>query len=124
MTQARKISAVLKSTLFGGRLWHVSIWLLSVVVVFGLVLGQTVELSSPDGGHSEQSVEASTLIPASETTGFSCHPATACAPFILPADSGVKALSLAVIGLGSQLERSQILFGGPTVDLPPPRRQL
>lgn len=97
-------------------------WLMSVVLVLGLVLGQAVEagVSSEDhqprilGVIADTAEQQSAPVPA-------CDPGLTCSAFVVP-DGPAAARSLAVASvLRPDVTRAQLRFGGPCVTLPPPR---
>jgi hypothetical protein len=111
----------LNNLLSRGWLRFVSMWLLSLVLALGLVLGQTAEASSVENHHPETSIEIAGNSGQETAPASACHPGLACTVFVLP-EGPVTALSLAiVITLRPNLTQSQRRFGGPSVTLPPPR---
>ena len=110
-----------KNPLSLGSFRFVSMWLLSVVLTFGLVLGQAAEAGSVEDHHPETSIEIASNLGQETAPAPACHPGLACTFFVLP-DGPVTALSLSiVITLRPDLTQSQRRFGGPSVTLPPPR---
>jgi hypothetical protein len=102
-----------------------SVWLLSIALAFGLVLGQFAEAGTFAEHHKDASmVELSASIaqdgreaaPAPE-----CHPGIACAAFVVPAGPSPLRSDTIVRILRPDATQSQRRFGGPMVTLPPPR---
>lgn len=111
----------LKNPLSLGSFRFVSMWLLSLVLTLGLVLGQTAEAGPVEDHHPGTSVEIAGNAGQETAPAPACHPGLACTVFVLP-EGPVTALSLAiVITLRPDLTQSQRRFGGPSVTLPPPR---
>jgi hypothetical protein len=99
-------------------------WLLSVVLTLGLVLGQTAEAGPVEDHHPGTWVEIAGNAGQETAPAPACHPGLACSVFVLP-DGPVTALSLSiVITLRPDLTQSQRRFGGPSVTLPPPRTRI
>ena len=99
-------------------------WVLSLVLMFGLVLGQAAETGSVEAHHPETSIEIASNLGQETAPAPACHPGLACTIFVLP-DGPVTALSLSiVITLRPDLTQSQRRFGGPSVTLPPPRTRI
>lgn len=99
-------------------------WLLSVVLTLGLVLGQTSEAGPVEDHHPGTWVEIAGNAGQETAPAPACHPGLACSVFVLP-DGPVTALSLSiVITLRPDLKQSQRRFGGPSVTLPPPRTRI
>jgi hypothetical protein len=104
-----------------GSLRFVSMWLLSLVLTLGLVLGQAAEAGPVEDHHPGTSIEMAGNSGQETAPAPACHPGLACTFFVLP-EGPVAALSLAiVITLRPDLTQSQRRFGGPSVTLPPPR---
>ena len=113
-----------KNLLSRGSFRFVSMWLLSVVLTLGLVLGQTAEAGPVEDHHPGTSVEIAGNAGQETAPAPACHPGLACSVFVLP-DGPVTALSLSiVITLRPDLTQSQRRFGGPSVTLPPPRTRI
>ncbi len=111
----------LKNLFSRGSFRFVSMWLLSVVLTLGLVLGQTAEAGPVEDHHPGTSVEIAGNAGQETAPAPACHPGLACSVFVVP-EGPVTALSLSiVITLRPDLTRSQRRFGGPSVTLPPPR---
>jgi hypothetical protein len=111
----------LKILLPRGSLRFVSMWLLSLVLTLGLVLGQAAEAGSVEDHHPETSIEVTGNFGQESAPAPACHPGLACTVFVLP-EGPVTAVSLSiVITLRPDLTQSQRRFGGPSVTLPPPR---
>ena len=114
----------LKNLLSRGPLRVVSMWLLSLVLMLGLVLGQTAEAGSVEDHHPGTSVEIAGNSAQETAPAPACHPGLACTVFVL-LEGPVTALSLSiVITLRPDLMQSQRRFGGPSVTLPPPRTRI
>jgi hypothetical protein len=114
----------LKDLFSRGSFRFVSMWLLSLVLTLGLVLGQAAEAGSVEDHHPETSIEIASNLGQETAQAPACHPGLACSVFVLP-DGPVTALSLSiVITLRPDLTQSQRRFGGPSVTLPPPRTRI
>jgi hypothetical protein len=114
----------LKNLFSRGSFRFVSIWLLSVVLTLGLVLGQTAEAGPVEDHHPGTSVEVAGNAGQETAPAPACHPGLACSVFVVPEGPGT-ALSLSiVITLRPDLTQSQRRFGGPSVTLPPPRTRI
>ena len=99
----------------------VSMWLLSLVLMLGLVLGQSAEAGSIEDPHSDISFEIEGVFGQGTASAPACHPGLICTGFVLP-KWPVTALTLSVvIVLLPVLTQSQHHYGGPSVTLPPPR---
>lgn len=105
-----------------GYLRCASKWFVSVVLVFGLVLGQSAEVGGSVEDHqprvlgviADTAEQQSAPVPA-------CDPGLTCSAFVVP-DGPKTARSLAVASvLRPDVTRAQLRFGGPSVTLPPPR---
>ena len=114
----------LKNLFSRGSFRFVSMWLLSVVLTLGLVLGQTAEAGPVEDHHPGTSVEIAGNAGQETAPAPACHPGLACSVFVVP-EGPVTALSLSiVIPLRPDLTQSQRRFGGPSVTLPPPRTRI
>lgn len=114
----------LKNLFSRGSFRFVSIWLLSVVLTLGLVLGQTAEAGPVEDHHPGTWVEIAGNAGQETAPAPACHPGLACSVFVVPEGPGT-ALSLSiVITLRPDLTQSQRRFGGPSVTLPPPRTRI
>lgn len=104
-----------------GFLRCVSIWLLSVVLALGLVLGQSAEAGSAEDHHPDISIESAGVFGQETTPAPACHPGLICTAFVVP-EGPVTALSTSIeIVLRHEVTQSQRRFGGPSLTLPPPR---
>ncbi|PJF10266.1 hypothetical protein CUR21_05700 [Pseudorhodobacter sp. MZDSW-24AT] len=102
----------------------VSMWLLSLVLALGLILGQTAEAGPVEDHHPETSIEIASNLGQETTPAPACHPGLACTVFVV-SEGPVTALSLSiVITLRPDPKQSQRRFGGPSVTLPPPRTRI
>jgi len=98
-------------------------WLLSMVLALGLILGQAAEAGSVENHRPGMSIEVASDAAQKKAPAPACHTSLACTAFVLP-EGPVTALSLSIaIVLRPDLTRSQHGFGGPSVTLPPPRPQ-
>jgi hypothetical protein len=96
-------------------------WLLSLVLTLGLVLGQAAEAGSVEDHSPGTSVEVAGNSAQETAPALACHPGLACTVLVLP-EGPVTALPLSiVITLRPDLTQSQRRFRGPSVILPPPR---
>lgn len=97
---------------------RIALSFLVALVALALVLGQVASASVVRDHHAERSVE----MPADpEEMAASCDPGLLCSSYLAPAHlaSGM-ALAFAMIRISCR-ERPGLCFGGPAVDLPPPR---
>ena len=121
MKPSSTLPNTLKILLPRGSLRFVSMWLLSLVLTLGLVLGQAAEAGSVEDHHPETSIEITGNLGQESAPAPACHPGLACTVFMLP-EGPVTALSLSIVNtLRPDLTQSQRRFGGPSVILPPPR---
>ena len=98
-----------------------SMWLLSMVLALGLVLGQSAQAGSVQIHHPDMSITSAGASGQETAPAPACHPGLTCAAVVVPAGP-VTAMSLSiVIVLRPDLTQSQRRFGGPSVTLPPPR---
>jgi hypothetical protein len=99
----------------------VSMWLLTVALVMGLVLGQSAEAASGNEHHSDLTVEAADTPDQQSSATPACHPGVICTAFVLPdALSSIQPTVVPAV-LQPGAEQSQRRFGGPAITLPPPR---
>lgn len=112
---------VFRNLLYGGFLRCASIWLLSLVLALGLVLGQAVEAGAAQDHHPDTTIGIADAFGQQTAPAPACDPGLTCAAVVLPHGlfAGVS-FSIAII-LRPDLTRSQRRFGGPSVTLPPPR---
>lgn len=114
----------LKNLFSHSFLRFVSMWLLSLVLTLGLVLGQAVEAGPVENHHPGTSVEIAGNAGQETAPAPACHPGLACAVLVVP-EGPVTALSLSiVITQRPDPKQSQRRFGGPSVTLPPPRTRI
>ena len=98
-----------------------SMWLLTVVLVIGLVLGQSAEAASGTEHHSSSTVEAAYTPEQQSSVTPACHPGVTCTAFVLPdALASIQPKAVPAV-LQPDAEQSQLRFGGPAITLPPPR---
>lgn len=99
-----------------------------MVLALGLVLGQSAEAGSVQAHHPD--VPAVSIEPSGEFAGVfgqeivlvpACHPGVTCATVVVPEGPVMAMSSSIVIVLRPDMTQSQLLFGGPSVTLPPPR---
>ena len=99
----------------------VSMWLLTVALVMGLVLGQSAEAASGNEHHSDLTVEAADTPDQQSSATPACHPGVICTAFVLPdALASIQPTAVPAV-LQHDAEQSQRRFGGPAITLPPPR---
>lgn len=114
-------STTRRGLLASRALRHALIWLLSLVLVFGLVVGQMAEAGAVEDHHPELTVEVDPVAAQETAPAPACHPGLACTAFVLP-EGPVTVLSFSpVIVLRPDVTQSQRRFGGPSITLPPPR---
>ena len=98
----------------------VSMWLLTVALVMGLVLGQSAEAASGNE-HHDLTVEAADTPEQQSSAKPACHPGVICTAFVLPdALASIQPTAVPAV-LQPDAEQSQRRFGGPAITLPPPR---
>lgn len=97
-------------------------WLLSVVLAFGLILGQSAEASGAAKDHQPAILNEVANSAGQQIAPVpACDPGVTCVAFVFP-DGPTTALSLAAASvLRPNLTQSQRRIGGPSVTLPPPR---
>ena len=95
-------------------------WLLTVALVMGLVLGQSAE-AAPGNEHHGLTVEAADTPEQQSSVTPACHPGVTCTAFVLPdALASIQPKAVPAV-LQPDAEQSQRRFGGPAITLPPPR---
>lgn len=104
-----------------GLLRYTSMWLVTVALVLGLVLGQSAEAGSGNEHHPGLAVEAADTSERKSSVEPACQPGVICIAFVLPdALASIQpSAGLAVLQPGAA--RPQRRFGGPAITLPPPR---
>ncbi len=100
-------------------------WLLSVALAFGLILGPSAEARAFAELDAEATVAGLDDPPSDggnqTTSAAACHPGIACAAFVVPAGPSPALAGPYDSRLRPEVAQSQRRFGGPTVTLPPPR---
>ena len=97
-----------------------SMWLLTVALVMGLVLGQSAQAASGNEHHG-LTVEAAYTPEQQSSVTPACHPGVTCTAFVLPdALASIQPKAVPAV-LQPDAEQSQRRFGGPAITLPPPR---
>jgi len=103
-----------------GLLRYTSMWLVTVALVLGLVLGLSAEASGNE--HlSGLTVEAADTSDHQSSATPACHPGVICTAFVLPDALALIQPSAGLAVLQADAEQSQRRFGGPAITLPPPR---
>jgi hypothetical protein len=101
------------------------VWLLSIALAFGLILGQFADAGTFADHHTDTVVAGLSASPAHDGREVpptpECHPGIACAAFVVPAGPSPFRTDSVVSVLRPDATQSQRRFGGPTVTLPPPR---
>ena len=98
-----------------------SMWLLSMVLALGLILGQSAEAGSVQIHHPDMSIEVAGASGQETVPAPACHPGLTCTALVVPEGPVTALSSSVVIVLRPDLTQSQRRFGGPSVTLPPPR---
>lgn len=96
-------------------------WSFAIVLLCGLIIGQSAPAFATVDHHSPTSVETSDGPAGSTNMSLSCHPALACAAFVLPTGAVTALISNYAVVSRPDFAQSQLRFGGPSVSLPPPR---
>ena len=96
-------------------------WSFAIVLLCGLIIGQSASAFTMADHHSPTSVEASDGSAGSTNMALSCHPALACAAFVLPTGAVTAFISNYAVVSRPDFAQTQLRFGGPSVSLPPPR---
>lgn len=105
----------------GGVVRFLWAWSFTVVLLCGLTIGQSASAFAPVDHHSPTSVETSDGSAGSTNISLSCHPALACAAFVLPIGAVTAFIPGYAVVSRPQFAQTQLRFGGPSVSLPPPR---
>lgn len=100
----------------------VGTWFLSLVLVIGLVLGQSAQAAGPADDYQTEILGVIADIAGQQTAPVpACDPGVTCFGFVLLAgQSAVRSLVGASV-MRPALTRPQRRIGGPSVTLPPPR---
>ncbi|MGQ0563845.1 MAG: hypothetical protein ACT4OK_02070 [Gemmobacter sp.] len=114
-------SPVFRNLLSGGLLRSAWVWLLSVVLALGLVLGQAAEAGAAEDHHLGTKIEIAGVFGQQTASAPACDPGLTCAAIVLPEGPFAGISFLIVIVLRPDMTQSQRRFGGPSVTLPPPR---
>lgn len=96
-------------------------WSFAIVLLCGLIIGQSASSFATVDHHPPTSVEASDGSAGPAKMSLSCHPALACAAFVLPPGAVTVFISNYAVVLRPDLAQAPLRFGGPSVSLPPPR---
>ena len=107
--------------LAGGLFRHVWAWCLAFVLLCGLIAGQSASSFAAVDHHVPTSVVASGAPAESTDVALSCHPALACAAFVIASTAVAAFISDHAKMSRPDLAPTQLRFGGPSVSLPPPR---
>ena len=105
----------------GGMVRLLWAWSFMIVLLCGLIIGQSVSAFAPVDHHSSTSVETSDGSAGSTNISLSCHPALACAAFVLPIGAVTAFIPGYAVVSRPHIDQTQLRFGGPSVSLPPPR---
>jgi hypothetical protein len=97
------------------------VWSFAIVLLCGLTIGQSASAFAPVDHHSPTSVEMSDGSAGSTNISLSCHPALACAAFVLPIGAVTAFTPGYAVVSRPHFAQTQLRFGGPSVSLPPPR---
>lgn len=96
-------------------------WSFAFVLLCGLIIGQSASAFATVDHHPPTSVEASDRPAGPANMSLSCHPALACAAFVLPTGAVIAFISNYAVVLRPDFAQAPLRFGGPSVSLPPPR---
>jgi len=96
-------------------------WSFAIVLLCGLIIGQSASAFATAGHHPPTSVEASDGPAGPANISLSCHPALACAAFVLPIGAVTAFIPGYAVVSRPHFAQTQLRFGGPSVSLPPPR---
>ena len=105
----------------GGIVRLLWVWSFTIVLLCGLTIGQSASAFAPVDHHSPTSVETSDRSAGSTNISLSCHPALACAAFVLPIGAVTAFIPGYAVVSRPHIAQTQLRFGGPSVSLPPPR---
>ncbi len=105
----------------GGIIRILWVWSFTIVLVCGLTIGQSASAFAPVDHHSPTSVETSDGSAGSTNISLCCHPALACAAFVLPFGAVTAFIPSYAVMSRPHFAQTQLRFGGPSVSLPPPR---
>lgn len=105
----------------GGIIRILWAWSFTIVLLCGLTIGQSASAFAPVDHHSPTSVETSDGSAGSMNISLSCHPALACAAFVLPIGAVTAFIPSYAVMSRPHFAQAQLRFGGPFVSLPPPR---
>ena len=105
----------------GGILRLLWAWSFTIVLLCGLTIGQSASAFAPVDHHSPTSVETSDGSAGSTNISLSCHPALACAAFVLPIGAVTPFIPGYAVVSRPHFAQTTLRFGGPSVSLPPPR---
>ncbi|MDO8982319.1 hypothetical protein [Cypionkella sp.] len=110
------------NVLLSGRM-ACCLWVLSfaVVLLCGLIIGQSASAFATVDHHTPTSVEASDDSAGSTNMSLSCHPALACTAFVIPTGAVPAFISNFAAVSRPDFAQTTLRFGGPSVSLPPPR---
>lgn len=121
MMQTPTNRTALNFLLPGGIVRLLWVWSFTIVLLCGLTIGQSASAFAPVDHHSPTSVETSDGSAGSMNISLSCHPALACAAFVLPTGAVTAFISSGAVVSRTDCAQTQLRFGGPSVRLPPPR---
>lgn len=108
--------------LLAGRAFrHLWAWSFAFVLFWGLIAGQSASSFATVDHHFPTSVEASGGPIESTNVTLSCHPALACAAFVIASTVVAAFISDHAVVSRPDFAPTQLRFGGPSVSLPPPR---
>lgn len=96
-------------------------WSFTIVLLCGLTIGQSASAFAPVDHHAPTSVETSDGNAGPANIALSCHPALACAAFVLPIGAVTAFIPGHPVVSRPNFVQTQLRFGGPSVSLPPPR---
>lgn len=105
----------------GGMVRILGAWSFLIVLLCGLTIGQSALAFAPVDHHPPTSVETSGGSAGSTNLSLSCHPALACAAFVMPIGAVTAFIPSHAVVSQPDLAQTQLRFAGPSVSLPPPR---
>lgn len=96
-------------------------WSFMIVLLCGLTFSQSASAFATADHHAQTSVEASDGLTGLTSVSLSCDPALVCAAVVLPIGAVTAFTPSYAVVSRPNFAQTQLLFGGPSVSLPPPR---
>ena len=115
------IWTITRTLLSGRSLRYLWAWSYTFVLILGLTIGQSASAAPVIDHHAKSAVEAVEGPTETAKTSLSCHPALSCAAFEIVTQmvSVFNSDHSAVSRM--DFVQTQLRYGGPTVNLHPPR---